>query len=233
MNYRIFLAAGALLLGGYLAYLVTWNQTKVAPKKPAPMHPSEDPKSAFILPSKIYPVTEQMRAEAMAMSAKKAPDFRRPDTSGRTHTLASLTNGRPLLLYFIDKDCPCCVTALPVVERVREAYRDALNVAGVIGAGGKAAKEWVEANRPSYLVIQDPDLKVIRAYKAKAGAYMALIAPSGTIERLYPGYSRGIVKELGERVAQLAKVPPRPLKLDDLSEDAVSGCEFPLPAGAR
>lgn len=229
MNYRIFLIAAALVLGGYIAYLVTWNQTKVAPKKQAIEHPSEDPKNAFILPAKIHPVTEKMNAEAMTLTAKKAADFNQPDTSGKMLSLFSLTKDRPLLLYFIDKECPCCVTALPVVERIRSAYRKELNVVGVIDTGGAAAKKWVEANQPSYPVLQDPEFKVIKAYKAKAGAYMALIRPGGTIDRLFPGYSRSLVKELGDRVAHLAKVPPRKIKLDDLSADPVSGCEFVIP----
>jgi len=229
VNYRIFLAVAAVALGGYIAYVVTWNQTKVAPKKPAIAHPSEDPKNAFILPAKIHPVTEKMHAEAMAMTANKAADFSQPDAAGRVLSLSALTKSKPLLLYFIDKECPCCVTALPVVERVREAYREELNVVGVISAGGLDAKKWVDANQPSYPVLQDPDLRVIKAYKAKAGAYMALIRPGGTIDRLFPGYSRSMVKELGDRVAHLAKVRPRKMKLDDLSADPVSGCEFAVP----
>lgn len=230
MNYRIFVIFGALLLGGYVAYLVTWNGTKVAPMKKAEItHPSEDPKSAFILPAKIHPVTKKMDADTMAMSAKKATDFTQPDETGKMHSLVDLTKDKPLLLYFIDKECPCCITALPVVNRIRQAYKDELNFYGVIDAGGEVAKKWADANKPGYPILQDPEFKLIKAYKAKAATYMVLIRPGGEIERAYPGYSRNMVKELGDRIAHLAKVQPRKLKLDDLSPDPVSGCDFVIP----
>lgn len=230
MNYRIFVIFAALLLGGYIAYLVTWNQTKVAPKKKAEItHPSEDPKSAFILPAKIHPVTKKMDADTMAMSANKATDFNQPDETGKMHSLAKLSKDKPLLLYFIDKECPCCITAMPVVERVRQAYKNELNFFGVINAGGQVAKKWADANKPSYPILQDPELQLIKAYQAKASTYMVLVRPGGQIERAFPGFSRSLIKELGDRVAHLARVKPKQLKLDDLSPDAVSGCEFVLP----
>jgi len=229
VNFRIFVAAGAVVAGGYLAYLVTWNQTKVSLKKTPYEHTSEDPSSAFILPSKIHPVTEKMQAEAAAMSENRAPDFNEPDVHGARLSLSSLTQDKPLLLFFIDEECPCCVTVHPVVERVREAYRRELNVVGVIDVGGERARKWFEANKPSFPVLQDPDFKLIRAYKAQSAAYMVLVRPGGTIDRVFPGFSRGMIQELGDRVAHLAQVRPRRLKLDDLSEEPVSGCAFNVP----
>lgn len=229
MQYRIFLIFGALIVGGVAAYVVTSSQMKAMPKQTSAVHPSEDPKNAFILPAKIHPVTKKMDADTMAMSAKKATDFNQPDENGKMHSLAELSKDKPLLLYFIDKECPCCITAMPVVERVRQAYQDELNVYGVIDAGGQIAKKWVDANKPGYPVLQDPEFRLIKAFKAQAATYMVLIKPGGQIERAFPGYSRSMIKELGDRIAHLAKVQPRMLKLDDLSKDAVSGCAFVMP----
>jgi peroxiredoxin len=220
---RILLAVAAVAIGGGLAY---WLVTSQMAAMDEPLNPAEDPRNAVVSPSKIHPVTGQMSTKAAALAETRAPDFALKDERGGSYTLQEMARTKPVLLYFIVDTCPCCVTAQPAVERVREAYEGVLTVAGVINADATVAAKWAKNNGAKFPILLDPTKATIHAYKAERGTYMALIAPGGNIQKVYPGYSQTLVKDLVARIAQLARVPAKSVQVDDLPTDDTTGCEF-------
>jgi peroxiredoxin len=176
---------------------------------------------------KDHPVTTEMARAAESLDAKKAPEFSLPDGDGKNHTLAGLQQGRPALIFFIEKECPCCLGAKFFVDRLAGLHKDTAVVFGLINATGDTAAEWRRATRPQFLVLEDPDQAVISAYAAERGVYTVIVAPDGTINKAYPGYSREAVDDMSRRLSRLAGVKERPYLTQAAPERMTSGCLFP------
>jgi peroxiredoxin len=220
---RILLAVAAIAIGGGLAY---WLVTTQMSAKDRPLHPSEDPRNAIVSPSKIHPVSDQMSAKAEALTQTPAPEFTLKDERGVSHSLREMAETKPVLLYFIVDTCPCCVTAQPYIDRVRQTYEGDLIMVGVINAEAGVAAKWAKDNNAKFPILLDPTKATVHAYKAERGTYMTLVAPGGKIDKAFPGYSQSLVTELGERIARLSGVPVKPIKVADLPKEATTGCEF-------
>lgn len=175
-----------------------------------------------------HPVTPAMDAAAKSLDAKKAPPFRLKSTDGTEHSLADLTaNGKPLVIFFIEKDCPCCLGAKYFVDRITSMYRDKANVIGIINADGKVADAWVQTTQPKFMILEDPDQIVIEGYQAERGVYTTVVSPSGTIDKAYAGYSLEMLRDVSTRVAKLANIPVKPFNSKAAPTKLTSGCLFP------
>lgn len=180
-----------------------------------------------------HPVSPDMEAAAASLGSSAAPDFELTDTDGKTHTLASLTNDKPLLIFFVEKECPCCLGAKHFVDRLAMAYRDELNTVGIINAQGAVARAWVKATQPKFTLLEDPKMTAIQAYKAERGVYTTLVAPGGQIDKAWPGYSQEMLNDASARIAQIAGVPAQKIESAAAPEEMTSGCVFPAAEGEK
>lgn len=158
---------------------------------------------------------------------KQAPAFTLPDIAGQNYTLDS--QSKPVLLFFVERECPCCVGAKPFLERVRSKYKDVLDTVAVIDTDIPQAKKWSDSVTALFPVLSDPEQKVVKAYGAQRGAYTMLVH-HGKVLRAYAGYSRAMLADLGQAVAGAAKVPARPIDTSGAPEKMITGCAFPDPA---
>ena len=210
---------------GPIAVLVGLGTTFFGTKaNPAPVDPGA---SLVFREQKEHPVTPAMVEAADELGKKPAPDFGLVDVEGRYHTLANLSEDKPLVLFFVEKECPCCKGAKTFMDRIQEVYGDEANVVGVINADPPMAKAWSNAVLPTFPILCDPEMKTIQAYKAERGVYTTLVAPGGKVVKAYPGYSQSMLKEMGGLIARLADVPPREIVAKDAPEEMISGCAFP------
>jgi peroxiredoxin len=216
---KILLAIVSIALGGLLAYWALQTPPK------APEHPSEQPENAQVKPAKIYPVTPEMEIALKAVEGKPLYQGTLVDATGKSTALSAF-RGRPLLLYFIQKECPCCVTAGPGVQRLADAFPG--SVVGILDGDGPAVAKWVRANRASYPVLGDPRLEAIRHYGVERGTSMLLLGPDGKVALASPGYGREIFQRFVERLAALTGRKEPRLDWSDMPERSTSGCLFPL-----
>ncbi len=204
-------------LAGYVA--VTNSRLEKRPAAPT--------EALVFREGKLHPVTEAMSKAANSLGGVSAPNFAALDLAGRNCSLASLTKDKPAVLYFIEVQCPCCKGAKPYIDRIKNYYGDVCNVVGVIDAKPSMAKLWVQAVAPQFAVIPDPDMKIVRAFKAQRGVYTTLIAPGGKIVKAYPGYSQDMLQDITTKIASLAGVALRPMPLAPAPKKMTSGCIFP------
>lgn len=136
----------------------------------------------------------------------KAPAFKATGTDGKTHTLASLSKDRPLLLYFIKDGCPVNHRALPFYKQVSAAYKGKVNLVGVINTNLADYKKWQAEYKTSFVSLLDPDLKMIEAYKAVASPWAILIGRDGKIIKEWPGFSKGELEEMNRAMAAAGRV---------------------------
>lgn len=150
------------------------------------------------------------------------------DHAGRAFAWPDPAGDRPLALVFLKAGCPCSDEFEPFFHRLHAAYGEAVRFAGVIDADVSAARKFAEANRTPYPILADPSCELVRRFRAENGGYLALIAPSGTIDLLSPGCSADLFRALGRRLAILGGTAEQPLDLAGLPDAPVTGCPFDL-----
>lgn len=177
-------------------------------------HASEDPKNAALPPSKVWPVTEEMKTGAATVVGRVMPAMATKDATGKTVDLASLDPKRKILFYAINKDCPCCVTATPLINQLA-TNPDAPIVIGMLLGTPSEAEAWNSAHQPKFPVI--PVWKEITdTLGMKAGVYMTLIGLDRKVEKVYPGYSKNVLNEIAKA------------DWKDAPDDETSGCDFEM-----
>ena len=173
-----------------------------------------------------HTVTRTMLRDAGEEAGRPAPPFVARGGDGATYSLATLTRGTPLALVFIKDGCPCSVAAEPYFQRLYHLYRGRLRLVGVIDGDAAVARAWAREQKSPYPILTDPDLAIARAYGAKGSAYVALVTPAGRVERLWPGYSQSMLRQLGARAAALAGVAERPFDAAGAPAKLFAGCRF-------
>jgi hypothetical protein len=112
------------------------------------------------------------------------------------------------------------------MQRLFDAYGDRATFVGVIDGGPRDAATWKRRHRTPYLVVADPDLKVVRSFGAERSAYTALVRDGETIDRLWPGYSAAMLRDLGARLASAVGAAEAPLEVAGAPDALTSGCPF-------
>ena len=186
----------------------------------------------------VHPLTPEMLRKIEQQSQKPAPAFNATDLAGNPLSLAALTAKKPLVLYFIERECPCARDAVPFMQQLHDAYADTCEVIGVINADSATALAWMKTTGARFPVIADPNCKIIRAYGAECATYTTLIARGGVILKTYPGYSAETLREISTSIASQGNVSDRNIALDKAPQKLVVGCPIqpmirPQPALVR
>ena len=146
-----------------------------------------------------HPLTPEMLRKIAQQERTAAPQFCTTDIVGNALSLASLTEKKPLVLFFIERECPCAREAAPFFSQLQVAYRDACTVVGVINSDEDAARAWVKTTGADFPIIADPSCAIIRTYGAECAAYTTLVAPGGMIVKTHPGYGAKMLREISKR----------------------------------
>jgi peroxiredoxin len=187
---------------------------------------------AIVTSKPRHPVTPEMWKRADAAKGVLAPDFTAPTVDGKQIHLRAYAAGRPAVVYFIKYDCPCSNDADPLYRRVYAAFDAKVPFVGVINTDKALTKKWLARHKPQYPVVMDPKLKIIQSYKVSQSAYLALLDGDGRIERLWPGYSQQMLRELHEAISRLTKREGKPLDVAYAPKEISSGCSFYEPSGS-
>ena len=217
-----------------IAITALWSCT--TKEQPSPLDPnlgienSEPLADLQMREQKNHPVTDQMWKDAKSLDSVKAPEFDLKDTQGNKVSVKKLTEGnRPLLIFFIERQCPCCLGAKYFVDKFVDLYGDKISVVGIINANHEQALLWKKGTKPRFRIIEDPYQKAIQLYKAERGVYTALIKPDGTIYKAYPGYDIKMLQEISSKLAEFANVPAKEYISPAAPKVTTSGCTFPEP----
>lgn len=189
-------------------------------------HASLDPSSAIVDPSKVRPVTKEMELQAGLQEGKEMPEFKLPTTTGMTTNLQGLAGGKPAVLYFIQKRCPCCVEAEPFYTELSNAYKGKIAFIGIINGNRTEADSWAKTNTFDWPIFCDEFGKVIRQLGVTTGVYTMVINPEGTIVKVFPGYSADSLQQLTSLLGGLAKMEAPKLEFKSAPKKLATGCSF-------
>jgi peroxiredoxin len=171
-------------------------------------------------------VTARQLAASGAWRGRPIAAFSTRVHDGTRLESTDLTGKRPAVLVFIKKGCPCSAEFEPFFHRLERRYRGLVRFFGVIDGNRDVARRYAKANKVPYPVVADPGLSVVRRFKAENGGYVVLLTRAGVVDTLWPGLSAEMMRQLGRRVAALARVGERPLDLRGLPAVLTTGCPY-------
>jgi peroxiredoxin len=174
---------------------------------------------------KHYPTPEQL-TEAGAFTDRLIEPIRARADDGSWYDWPATRSTRPLVLFFIKRDCPCNVEFEPYFHRLEKQYGDVAEFAGVIDSDVETARSYAIASHLSHRVLADPGRAIIARLEARNGGYVALLRPQGEIDALWPGCSAEMIRQLGGRIAALTAVTERPVDVTGAPRVLTTGCPF-------
>lgn len=176
-----------------------------------------------------YTVTDEMLQRADASKLKDAPSIRFVDAEGETRDVREDLREKPVLLLFIKHDCPCSIEAQPVFNNLARALGGSVQFYGIVNQGGEAAGFYHWSTEMRFPMIADPELKVTGEYGVDRSCTLALLNTEGKIEKIWPGYSKGMLREVNLHVAKLTE--REPVEFDDSTapDRLTAGCSYGTP----
>lgn len=139
------------------------------------------------------------------MVGKAAPAFSAPGSDGKTHTLDSLTaGGDTVILYFISETCPVNAEALPHFKKIGAAHKNnsKAKLIGVFNGTKAEFDAWNKTNKVTFTTLFDPELEIIRSYRAAFSPWSLVVDPDKKISRSWAGYSKASLQNLNALMAQ-------------------------------
>jgi peroxiredoxin len=152
-----------------------------------------------------HPLTKEIVENGERVRGTIAPDFSGTDTDGKPVSLSQLAKEKPVVLFFIEPECPCARDAAPFLARIQKFVGSESQVIGVVKSDASKAREWSKLTGVNYPILADPQGKVISSFKVTSAGSVAVITPGGTIQKVYPGYSQATLQEIYSTVTSYAK----------------------------
>lgn len=177
--------------------------------------------------AKKHLVTDAMTEKAKQQELKPAPEFDLTDpVSGKQISLKQLAGEKPVVVYFIKEGCPCSQTYEPFIQEFASNYADVAHVVGIIDGDADTARRWSSRYVNRYPIANDPTNATMIRWGATNSAFTALVDQQGKLVAYWPGYSRWMLEEMSQKLAELAGVPRRRLAVLDAPSQLYTGCSF-------
>ncbi|MCB0825827.1 MAG: redoxin domain-containing protein [Armatimonadetes bacterium] len=178
-----------------------------------------------------HPVTDEMRARAEAKEGELAPEIDLPSTTDKNIQLSSLIEQKPVVVVMTKDGCPCSIEVQPHYTEIAKAYAGEVTFLGVIDGNLQTAENFKHDFEVPYEFVYTEELDTFKLFDAKQSVYTYLIAKGGNIIKIWPGYSKGSLKQLNTMIAKELGQEPADLPFEMAPEEMTSGCFFFMPIG--
>jgi peroxiredoxin len=146
----------------------------------------------------------------MLVPREPAPPLELPALGGRVRRLPSGEADGPLLLAFLETDCPTCRLTIPYLNRLAEALGSWSNhVVGISQDPQPATRELVDSYDVTFPVLLDETLDVSRAYDPPSVPALFLVGPDGLIERASVGFEKEELNTVADAMLTALGLPVR------------------------
>jgi hypothetical protein len=171
-------------------------------------------------------VTPAMEVETQAMKNRLEPEILAKTELGKPITLAARGASRPEFVLFIKDACPCSIDAQPIFNKLAERFQPKVQFVGVIDGDEAAAERFASQFSVEFPVVGDRDLKAIRGFGAQAGVFSALVAKSGHLIKMWPGYSASLLGEMNHQLAEVSGTKEIPFDPEYAPKVKTTGCAY-------
>jgi RNA polymerase sigma factor (sigma-70 family) len=151
-------------------------------------------------------VAEQAARRAILVG-KPAADWEAKDINGKGHRMADY-RGRVVVMDFWYRGCGWCMTAMPHVNRISEAFRDQpVSVLGMsVDEDERDARIVIEAMKLRYPTIRAAEL--VERFGIQAYPTLIVIDQRGKIREVQAGYSPRLFDDLSGSIRELLAERP-------------------------
>ena len=172
------------------------------------------------------PVTPAMISLTAREAGLSIPELNLVDTSGRRFDLYSILNSKPVFLLFILDTCPCSYEGEPFYNRIEKRLGQKIQFIGITNANTTRAKEWKHELHVQFPIVCDPDLKLMRMFKAQHSAFSFLILQNHRIAKMWPGFSQSLLANITDTLASTINEQAPKIDFSDAPLQNTSGCFF-------
>jgi peroxiredoxin len=141
------------------------------------------------------------RSKPPLAAGAKAPSFHLTGLDGSKRSLQEILSGGPALLAFFKISCPVCQLTAPYLERL--AANNRVQVIGISQDDASATGGFMQrfgVTFPTLLDLSSEDYPASNAYGITSVPTQFLLERDGTISRMFAGFSRRDLEEIGARV---------------------------------
>lgn len=155
-----------------------------------------------------------------------APSLELPALGGGVRRLPSGEADGPLLLAFLETDCPTCRLTITYLKRLAEALGSRSDhVVGISQDPQQATRELVDSYEVTFPVLLDETLDVSRAYDPTSVPALFLVGPDGLIERASVGFEKEELNAVADAMLTALGLPVRVVaEADDGAPYLKPGC---------
>jgi peroxiredoxin len=153
-------------------------------------------------------VAENLNQGAQVETKKdvvQAPDFSASASDGKTYTLKSLTEKKPVFLYFVKVDCGSNGRSVALFNSLYKQYGEKANFLAVINTkSADSYKEWAASYGATVPGVLDPNKEVIKSYIFRASQIVVMVDKDGKIAKTFRGFGKESLTELNASMAEVA-----------------------------
>lgn len=146
----------------------------------------------------------------------KAPDFSVKGVDDKAYSLKTLTEKKPLFLYFVKENCGANPVAVPLFKSLFKQYGDKANVVMVMNADTDAIKSWTKDHDLKITALPDSTKQIIKAYEMKVSQTVVQIDKDGKVVKVFRGFGKDSLEPLNAAMAAAFDTKPAQMSLSDV-----------------
>jgi len=137
----------------------------------------------------------------MLDSGDHAPDFAFQLLDGPASKFESGEQSRPLLLSFLETDCPTCRLSIPYLNRLWRELGEQVDVLALSQDPEAPTRELIQQAGIEFPVSLDTDLIITKLFDPISVPTLLLISKDGRVLRSLNGFNKGVLNEIATTIA--------------------------------
>jgi peroxiredoxin len=140
----------------------------------------------------------------------QAPSFSLQSIRGSRLSFEGRVRSRPLLLVFLETDCPTCRLTIPYLNRLWRELGEMVDVIALSQDSEAPTRELIEQTQIEFPISVDSDLSITKLYDPIAVPTLFLISTEGRILRTLNGFDKRGLNDIATAIADAPFVIAEP-----------------------
>jgi peroxiredoxin len=137
----------------------------------------------------------------MIVAGDHAPIFSFQRLDGTLSKFEGGRQPRPLLLAFLETDCPTCRLTIPYLNRLWRELGEIVDVIALSQDAEAPTRELIEQTQIEFPISIDDDLTITKLYDPISVPTLFLISTEGRVQRTLNGFDKRVLNEIATTIA--------------------------------